>query len=33
MKFHVAGVLRKLDVATRAEAAALAGEAGIRPVP
>ncbi|BCN85407.1 helix-turn-helix transcriptional regulator [Rhodococcus hoagii] len=33
VKFHVAGVLRKLDVATRAEAAALAGEAGIRPVP
>lgn len=33
VKFHVAGVLRKLDVATRAEAAALAGEAGIRPIP
>lgn len=33
VKFHVAGVLRKLDVATRAEAAALAGEAGIRPAP
>jgi len=31
VKFHVAGVLRKLDVATRAEAAALGGEAGIRP--
>lgn len=31
VKFHVTGVLRKLDVATRAEAAALAGEAGIRP--
>lgn len=33
VKFHVAGVLRKLDVATRAEAAALGGEAGIRPTP
>ncbi|QCQ92469.1 LuxR C-terminal-related transcriptional regulator [Rhodococcus sp. SGAir0479] len=33
VKFHVAGVLRKLDVATRAEAAALGGEAGVRPVP
>lgn len=33
VKFHVAGVLRKLDVATRAEAAALGGEAGIRPIP
>ncbi|MCA1005836.1 LuxR C-terminal-related transcriptional regulator [Rhodococcus hoagii] len=33
VKFHVAGVLRKLDVATRAEAAALAGEAGVRPIP
>lgn len=32
VKFHVAGVLRKLDVATRAEAAALGGEAGIRPI-
>ncbi|QBJ95905.1 response regulator transcription factor family protein [Rhodococcus sp. ABRD24] len=31
VKFHVAGVLRKLDVATRAEAAALGSEAGIRP--
>ncbi|RVW10304.1 helix-turn-helix transcriptional regulator [Prescottella agglutinans] len=33
VKFHVAGVLRKLDVATRAEAAALGSEAGIRPTP
>ncbi|MDH6677437.1 DNA-binding CsgD family transcriptional regulator [Rhodococcus sp. LBL1] len=32
VKFHVAGVLRKLDVATRAEAAVLGGEAGIRPI-
>ncbi|CAM3002408.1 response regulator transcription factor family protein [Prescottella defluvii] len=33
VKFHVAGVLRKLDVATRAEAAVLGGEAGVRPTP
>ncbi|MGB3697283.1 MAG: LuxR C-terminal-related transcriptional regulator [Gordonia sp. (in: high G+C Gram-positive bacteria)] len=31
VKFHVAGILRKLDVRTRAEAAVLARESGIRP--
>ncbi len=30
VKFHVAGVLRKLGVSTRGEAAALGAEAGVR---
>ncbi|EOM75266.1 helix-turn-helix transcriptional regulator [Rhodococcus rhodnii] len=33
VKFHVAGVLRKLDVRTRGEAAAVGSEAGITPAP
>lgn len=33
VKFHVAAVLRKLDVGTRGEAAAVAVEAGVRPAP
>jgi DNA-binding CsgD family transcriptional regulator len=33
VKFHVAAVLRKLEVATRGEAAAVAAEAGVRPAP
>lgn len=33
VKFHVASVLRKLDVATRGEAAAVAAEAGVRAAP
>lgn len=33
VKFHVAAVLRKLEVGTRGEAAAAAAEAGVRPAP
>ncbi|WP_435531025.1 LuxR C-terminal-related transcriptional regulator [Rhodococcus spelaei] len=33
VKFHVAGVLRKLEVATRGEAAAVGAEAGVKAAP